>query len=338
MLVPAKCPECGGLVEVDNEKRAGLCKYCGQPFVVEDAVQIFNTYFNTNNITNHNYSEGAVVNIYEDKSKDFVIEAGVLKEYHGESADVVIPDGIVEIGDNCFKGLKIKSVEIPDSVTTIGEYAFHWCTSLSSIKITNSITGIGKEAFNGCWNLNAVYIDDLSSWCSIHFCGYEANPLTFGKKLYLNGELITDLVIPESVISIKDFSFPGCTSIASITIPNSVKSIGHCAFLDCTNLISIKIPSSVTIILSAVFQNCINLESILIPNTTTSIGNLTFEGCENLKNVDIPIDLLIKSKNAFPEKLYMKIIKEHNVCRYCGGSFKGLFTEKCRVCGREKDY
>ena len=76
-LVPAKCPECGGLVEVDNEKRAGLCQHCGQPFVIEDAIQTFNTYYQTTNNynTTHNYGDGTVVNIYEDTNKDFIIEA-----------------------------------------------------------------------------------------------------------------------------------------------------------------------------------------------------------------------------------------------------------------------
>lgn len=69
-LVPAKCPECGGLVEVDNEKRAGLCQHCGQPFVIEDAIQTFNTYYQTTNNynTTHNYGDGAVINVYENKN------------------------------------------------------------------------------------------------------------------------------------------------------------------------------------------------------------------------------------------------------------------------------
>jgi len=120
-LVPAKCPECGGLVEVDNEKRAGLCQHCGQPFVIEDAIQTFNTYYNTTNNynTTHNYGDGAVVNVYEDKNKDFVIEAGVLKEYHGESVDVVIPNNVFEISFGCFGSLPIVQITIPKTVTMI---------------------------------------------------------------------------------------------------------------------------------------------------------------------------------------------------------------------------
>mgnify|MGYP000983455739 CR=1 FL=1 len=121
-LMPAKCPECGGLVEVNSENRAGLCQHCGQPFVVEDAINTFNNYFNVTNIynttnqTSHNYSDGTTVNVYEDTNKDFVIEAGVLKEYHGESVDVIIPDTVLEISSECFKGMNLSSIRFPKSL------------------------------------------------------------------------------------------------------------------------------------------------------------------------------------------------------------------------------
>lgn len=142
-LVPAKCPECGGLVEVDNEKRAGLCQHCGQPFVVEDAIQTFNTYYQTTNNYNvnsnvdnssvHNYSDGTVVNVYEDNNKDFVIEAGILKEYHGESTEIVIPDNVLELSKDCFSDLPITSITIPSSVTEIGYQSWQNLTKLSKI-------------------------------------------------------------------------------------------------------------------------------------------------------------------------------------------------------------
>ena len=121
-LMPAKCPECGGLVEVNSENRAGLCQHCGQPFVVEDAINTFNNYFNVTNIynttnqTSHNYSDGTTVNVYEDTNKDFVIEAGVLKEYHGEAVDIVLPDTVLEISSECFKGMNLSSIRFPKSL------------------------------------------------------------------------------------------------------------------------------------------------------------------------------------------------------------------------------
>ena len=121
-LMPAKCPECGGLVEVNSENRAGLCQHCGQPFVVEDAINTFNNYFNVTNIynttnqTSHNYSDGTTVNVYEDTNKDFVIEAGVLKEYHGEAVDIVLPDTVLEISSECFIGMNLSSIRFPKSL------------------------------------------------------------------------------------------------------------------------------------------------------------------------------------------------------------------------------
>jgi len=117
-FVQAKCPECGGMLAVDEEKRLAVCQFCGEPFVVQEAVNNYNTYNTTNNNynTTHNYGDGTTVNVYEDTNKDFVIEAGVLKEYHGESVDVIIPDTVLEISSECFKGMNLSSIRFPKSL------------------------------------------------------------------------------------------------------------------------------------------------------------------------------------------------------------------------------
>ncbi len=117
-FVQAKCPECGGMLAVDEEKRLAVCQFCGEPFVVQEAVNNYNTYNTTNNNynTTHNYGEGTTVNVYEDTNKDFVIEAGVLKEYHGEAVDVVLPDTVLEISRECFKGMNLSSIKFPKSL------------------------------------------------------------------------------------------------------------------------------------------------------------------------------------------------------------------------------
>lgn len=120
-LVPAKCPECGGLVEVDKEKRAGICQHCNNAFVIKDAIQTFNTYFqSTNNYnTTHNYGDGVVVNVYEDTNKEFVIEAGVLKEYHGASTMVEIPEGVTEVATGCFSDMNITHIKFSSTLQAI---------------------------------------------------------------------------------------------------------------------------------------------------------------------------------------------------------------------------
>lgn len=134
-LVPAKCPECGGLVEVDNEKRAGFCQHCGEPFVIEDAINTFNTYYNTTNNynTTHNYGDGAVVNIYEDENKDFVIVAGVLKSYNGESRDIVIPETVKSISADCFKGIPVESIALNKYIEDI--QCLRECSTLNIVDV-----------------------------------------------------------------------------------------------------------------------------------------------------------------------------------------------------------
>ena len=119
------------------------------------------------------------------------------------------------------------------SVTSIGSWAFEDCSGLTSITIPNSVTSIEGSAFYGCSGLKEVHINDIVAWCSINFNGSYANPLYYTHNLYLNNKLITELVIPNGVTSIKNYAFCNCSGLTSITIPNSVTSIGTDAFSGC---------------------------------------------------------------------------------------------------------
>jgi hypothetical protein len=131
---------------------------------------------------------------------------------------------------------------IGDSVTSIGEYAFYNCSKLTSVVIGDSVTSIGEYAFQYCSSLTSVYINDLSNWCNITFEGsyvdsyYHNNPLYYTNNLYVNGELVTELVIPNDVITIKNYAFYCLDGITSVVIGNSVTSIGYKAFSGCSSL------------------------------------------------------------------------------------------------------
>ena len=119
---------------------------------------------------------------------------------------------------------------IPDSVTSIGGQAFRYCSSLTSVTIGSSVMSIGNDAFRDCGELTAVHITDVAKWCSISFSNYSANPVYYAHNLYLNGEKITNLVIPNSVTSIGSSAFEYCSGLTSVTIPDSVTNIGDRAF------------------------------------------------------------------------------------------------------------
>lgn len=160
--------------------------------------------------------------------------------------------------------VSVITADMLDGYTSIGYAAFTGCKSLASIEIPNSITSIRYDVFLGCTHLTSVHTSDIAAWCAISFDTYLANPLYYAHNLYLNGKLITDLVIPNSVTSIGSYAFYGCSSLTSVTIPNSVTSIGIGAFYNCSSLTSVTIPNSVTSIGDSAFSDCYGLTSVTI--------------------------------------------------------------------------
>ena len=199
-------------------------------------------------------------------------------EYVG---DIVIPSSVsyngatysvTSIGYWAFSYCtSLTSIEIPNSVTSIGERAFYCCVSLTSIEIPNSVTSIGNYAFASCTSLKSIEIPNSVT--------------SIGNVAFESCRSLTSIEIPNSVTSIGDYAFASCTSLTSIEIPNSVTSIEDYAFCDCTSLTSIEISNSVTSIREGAFSYCTSLTSIEIPNSVTSIRGSAFSGCSSLTKI-----------------------------------------------------
>ena len=191
-----------------------------------------------------------------------------IEDYLIEAKDTIsgvyiVKERTKKIVDGAFYDCtSLTSIDIPNSVTSIGDRAFYHCASLTSIDIPNSVTSIGTSAFAVCVNL-------------------------------------TSIDIPDSVTSIGGGAFYNCNSLTSVTIGNSVRSIGDSAFANCDNLTTIDIPDSVLSIGNYAFEYCDNLTSVTIGNGVTSIGYEAFEDCDNLTTIDIPDSITSISSRAF---------------------------------------
>ena len=268
-LTQAKCTNCGANLEIDNTKDAAICPYCGTAFIVEKAINNYNT-------TNQIHAD--TVNIYGGNSADFVIRGGVLVKYNGAATEVVVPNGVKIIGgedsySGAFAGCAgITSVMLPDSVQEIRGHSFEGCAALTAIVIPGSVQKIGDFAFSFCTSLRTVTIPN-----SIQ---------KIGEFVFFGCSSLTAVTIPNSVQTLGNGAFSGCSSLISVVIPNSVQSID--AFSGCSSLTSVKIPNSVRRIGMNAFSKCSSLTAVTIPNSVYEIGQSAFSGCSSLTSVSIP--------------------------------------------------
>ena len=226
-------------------------------------------------------------------------------------ASVTLPNSVTEICKEAFCNCtSLASISIPNSVTRIERHAFAACNALTSVTIGNGVKIIEGHAFYGCDAVTSVHISDLESFCKISFGDSWSNPLYFAHHFILNGVEVKDLVIPNSVTSIGDYTFYRCSDLASITIPNSVTNIERYAFAYCSGVTSITIGSKVESIGSYAFNECQMLSNLYcyaenVPKTQSyafrniNIGDVTLH---------VPAASLSKYQAAEPWKNFKEIV------------------------------
>lgn len=253
---------------------------------------------------------------------------------NGEAVvNLPIPSSVTEISANAFTGASIESVSIPSSVKTIGDVAFKDCASLSSVTLNSGVTSIGSNAFEGCVLLEniaipesvtsvgwkafkdcaslKVQINSLEKWYDMTKGGNAFAPYS----LYLNGKIVTEITIPESIEKLPAYVFQNCISLKKVTVPNSVKSFSADVFNGCNSIESIEVPfipyygfcrwfgsgsatdvpqtlKTVTVngksLPDNAFNGCANIENIILSDSITEIKTNALKGCASLKSLTLP--------------------------------------------------
>lgn len=176
----------------------------------------------------------------------FNIIDGKLLEYIGNETEIIVPDGVKEIGEAAFFRCNAETIILPNSLRKIGEGAFRSCGQLNELLIPDSVTTIGKEAF---------------MWSGI-----------------------TQIRLPKKLSAIRDNTFQGC-KLEEIALPEKVKSIGRSAFEDCYQLRHVTLPTSLKKIGEKAFRECSNLKEINLASDV-EIGDNAFALCDKLSNDD----------------------------------------------------
>ena len=234
--------------------------------------------------------------MFYDDSVNFVIENGVLKKYNGWQAFVEIPDTVTAIGDEAFKNnTSMVSVSIPDGVKSIGDSAFYGCTSLLGVVIPDSVEKIGRYAFQKCSKLASAYLPVNEKFTVI-------NTGTFYECMSLK-----EIIVPDNIVKIEFDAFYNCRNLKNIDLSKNLITVGYNVFGNCKSISKIEIPKSLknfdstwgsgTNTKYGVFGGCSNLKTVKFEEGSTIVCPALFMGCDGIEEIELP-DTIAKIGNS----------------------------------------
>ena len=221
-------------------------------------------------------------------------------------ASAVIPETVVSIGDYAFAYRKnLSEIAIPSSVTAIGSYAFANCENLKTIEVSQSVKSIQSCVFKSCVSLTKATWRTLVSVPDSAFEGCSAltdvklsNVAKIGERAFSGCIGLKEIILPQSLTEIGEYAF-NKTALASITLPQSIDKVGNGWFSGCKYLETVNFDGKIKEIGESAFSGCISLKNIEIPSSVVSIGNSAFYGCTSLKNIEIPSSVVSIGNAAF---------------------------------------
>lgn len=172
---------------------------------------------------------------------------------------------------------KITSADLPDTITTIEDYAFAYCENLETITLSNTITFLGKGIFRDCTSLIS--------------CEIPQNITTLESESFFNCENLTNITLPATITSIGDYAFSNCKNLSALELPSNLALLGKGVFVDCVSLTAITLPEKITTLPDFLFQRCSNLAKVNLPDAIISIGTYVFSQCHKLESITLPQNL-----------------------------------------------
>ena len=228
--------------------------------------------------------------------------------------NIIIPNGVTEIGWLAFRDSGITSVSIPDTVTEIENGVFGDCVNLTTIKIPDSVTDMGDAIFSGCTSLTDVTLPNCrKNIPSSTFEGCTAlekivlpeTVTAIWNSAFENCTALKEIVWSKAPKIIASDAFHNCDGLTKITVPDSVTELGDAVFYDCDALKDVKLGTGITTIPASTFQHCDVLEQLTVPRRVTEIEEYAFKDCVKLSSIFIPRSVTEIDSSAFsyPEKL-----------------------------------